>query len=176
MDASDKVRPEDVSDQSAAELTPTLKRATKTLRNALNEACSADVERADTGELIRVEEVLAIANEAAKEVISVRRRQRIRSSPEVPASAPSPTSRSVRAPDGREWRVFAVFPSTRTGRAVVRDTYARGWLSFDSQDETRRLAPIPEGWDTLSDDELVQLCERGESSPRRRRSKDLPSA
>jgi hypothetical protein len=176
MDASEKAKSEDAPDSAPAgtpvELAPTLKRATKTLRNALREACSTDVERADTGELIRVEEVLAIANEAAKEVISVRRRQRVRSASETELSPPMQTSRNVRAADGRDWRVFAVFPSSRRGRPVVRDTFAAGWLSFDSDDETRRLAPIPEKWGDLPDEEILKLCERAEPSARRRRSNE----
>src|SRR3954468_16900588 len=48
----------------------TFEHARTNLKHALDEACRADISRADTGELIRVEEVLAIANEAAKEAIS----------------------------------------------------------------------------------------------------------
>src|SRR5689334_7447837 len=162
-------------DSDAAPLQPTLERAESRLKSALEEACETDVERVDTGELIRVEEVLAIANEAAKEAISVRRRQRIGPSTEDQTPALRAASRSVRAADGREWRVFAVFPSSRPGRAVVRDDFAAGWLSFDSHNETRRLAPIPDAWGELSDDELIQLCERAERSSRRRKSNELPS-
>jgi hypothetical protein len=63
-------------DSDPAPLQPTLERAESRLKSALDEACQTDVERVNTGELIRVEEVLAIANEAAKEAVSVRRRLR----------------------------------------------------------------------------------------------------
>jgi hypothetical protein len=163
-------------------LTPALERAKSTLRDSLREACRANVDRADTGELIRIEEVLAIANEAAKEAISVRRRlrgerrRRSRTSGAIPQSSIPPTSRVIRAPDGNEWTVFAVYPSSRTARAGVRDAFTAGWLTFDSAGETRRLAPIPEQWDALSDDELLRLAETAEPSTRHRRSKDSPGS
>ena len=87
----------------------------KTLRSALDSACAADIDDADTAELIRIEEVLAIANEAAKKVVS-------------------------------------------------------GWLAFDSGMETRRVAPIPDDWETASDEALIELCERADVAPRRTRS------
>jgi hypothetical protein len=57
-------------------LEPALDEAKATLQEALDAACIADVERLDTGEMIRIEEVLAIANDAAKRVVSVKRRMR----------------------------------------------------------------------------------------------------
>ena len=57
-------------------LAPALDEAKATLQEALDAACTADVERLDTGEMIRIEEVLAIANDAAKRVVSMKRRMR----------------------------------------------------------------------------------------------------
>jgi hypothetical protein len=57
-------------------LEPKLTQAQQTLDRALEEACAVDVSKADTGEMIRIEETLAIAAEAAKEVVSVRLRRR----------------------------------------------------------------------------------------------------
>jgi hypothetical protein len=37
---------------------------------------------------------------------------------------------------------------------------ARGWLSFESDTGKRRLAPIPQRWESLSDTELTRLCEQ----------------
>ena len=54
-------------------LLPQLAHAKDTLKSALANACETDIDRANTGELIRIEETLAIANEAAKEAVSVRR-------------------------------------------------------------------------------------------------------
>ena len=173
----------DSNTQPAAdtELQPTLERATQTLAAALDQACAADIDRIDTGELIRVEEMLAIANEAAKEVISVRRRlhrshpgQRMSStSTERSATSSDVTSsRTLVDNDGRQWTVFAVYPSSTRGRSVLREGFANGWLSFDAGDETRRLAPIPEAWDQLPDLALLEMCAGAESSRPRRQSRD----
>ena len=48
---------------------------------------------------------------------------------------------------------------TQTRRAVLRGTYAHGWLCFDSDKEKRRLTPIPYDWTTCSD-ELLEVYER----------------
>src|ERR1051325_4721773 len=126
-------------------LRPKLERAQETLQLALDQACNADLGDADTGELIRLEEVLAIANEAAKEAVSVRRR--------LGRGRPGTAEghREIEDERGIRWTVFAVFPSTLTSeRAPLREPYTRGWLAFDSGMETRRLAPVPENWATLS--------------------------
>jgi hypothetical protein len=57
-------------------LEPRLAEAQQTLDRALDEACGVDVSKANTGEMIRIEETLAIAAAAAKEVVSVRLRRR----------------------------------------------------------------------------------------------------
>jgi hypothetical protein len=36
---------------------------------------------------------------------------------------------------------------------------ASGWLTFQSPTEKRRLAPIPQHWDQLSEAELERLCQ-----------------
>jgi hypothetical protein len=33
-----------------------------------------------------------------------------------------------------------------------------GWLTFESGDEKRRLAPVPEGWERLRPQRLELLC------------------
>ena len=166
------------NDRESAE--PALARATEILRSAVNEACSVDVNRIDTGELIRIEEVLAIANEAAKQVISVRRQARdqqhrdaasLQSEPATSSSGAA-QSRTLTDPAGRQWMVFAVYPSASRGRAVLREGYADGWLSFDAGDETRRVAPIPEGWEQLPESTLLTLCADADRSRPRRRPKD----
>ncbi|MFI5230187.1 MAG: hypothetical protein ACHQWU_14025 [Gemmatimonadales bacterium] len=146
----------------ASALEPTLERAKKKLKGALDEACTSDLEHADTGELIRIEEVLAIANEAAKEAVSVRRRLRS----QHPAGAAGGT-REIEDARGVKWSAFAVHPSQQSGRAALRERYREGWLSFDSGDETRRIAPIPDGWRGLPDADLIALCEQAEPAPRR---------
>src|ERR1700733_6172708 len=143
-------------------LRSTLDRAQKTLKTALDSACDTDLKSADTGELIRIEEVLAIANEAAKQAISVRRRlgRQSESTDEATPESPSrrdPGSREIEDAQGARWVVFAVRPSSPAGRASFRERYRNGWLTFDSGVETRRVAPIPDGWENLPDHELLAL-------------------
>lgn len=59
-------------------LDPQLAHAQKTLDDALEKACGVDVHKANTGEMIQIEETLQIAANAAKEVVSVRLRRRSR--------------------------------------------------------------------------------------------------
>jgi hypothetical protein len=61
-----------------ASLPPKLDNLEEQLETAREEICDIPhVSQLNTGELIRVEETLAIAAEAAKEVVSIRRRIRI---------------------------------------------------------------------------------------------------
>lgn len=54
-----------------------LREVEERLTETLTEVCDApSVEKLDTGELIRVEETLAIAAETAKEIVSLRRKRR----------------------------------------------------------------------------------------------------
>lgn len=58
-------------------LRPQLRRAENQLQDSLEEVCDAPpVEQVNTGELIKMEESLAIAAEAAKEAVSIRRKLR----------------------------------------------------------------------------------------------------
>lgn len=161
----------------------TLDRAKATLKHALVEACHADVDRLNTGELVRIEEVLTIATEAAREAISLRRRQRddrqfeaaIVARPRAAEShADAPTSREIEDAGGVRWAVFAVYPSLAADRASVREQFRDGWLSFDSGAETRRLAPIPHGWQQMDAAELLRLCENAERASRRGRTTIQP--
>jgi hypothetical protein len=154
---------------SVTELRPKLQRAKATLRSALKEACHADLERANTGELIRIEEVLAIANEAAKEAVSVRRRLSTEQHVATPMPPPA-LAREIVDERGIRWAVFAVVPTTSEDRPTVRERFRGGWLSFDSGEETRRLVPIPTGWQQLTDLELRVLWAQAEYTPRRAHS------
>jgi hypothetical protein len=62
--------------RKTAEFQPQLQQAQESLEVALKEACRLDVKKANTGELIHIDELLAIAGDSAKQVISVRRRMR----------------------------------------------------------------------------------------------------
>jgi hypothetical protein len=45
-------------------------------------------------------------------------------------------------------------------RIVLSEGYGRGWLTFESLHEKRRLLPIPGRWEDLSQSELRALCEK----------------
>lgn len=87
---------------------------------------------------------------------------------------------------GRKWDAWTVFPTSTERRSnaepVAEDrrrnveprirlghAMANGWLCFETAGEKRRLAPFPEAWDMMSDDELANLCDEADkaSSPRR---------
>lgn len=58
-------------------LRPQLDKIQDTIEQSLDEVCSSpSVKQINTGELIKIEETLAIAAEAAKEAVSLRRRMR----------------------------------------------------------------------------------------------------
>jgi len=66
-----------VSIDPSVPLQPQLQRLEDKIERSLDEVCAAPaVKDVDTGELIKIEETLAIAAEAAKEAVSLRRRLR----------------------------------------------------------------------------------------------------
>jgi hypothetical protein len=70
--------------------------------------------------------------------------------------------RQFRDAAGVEWKVSM---TTRSSPAVSRDhylpeSYREGWLLFESENEKRRLAPVPRDWESLSDEALAMLCAR----------------
>jgi hypothetical protein len=67
---------------------------------------------------------------------------------------------------GRRWQIWDTYPQVSKGRGVVREGFAGGWLTFETEHEKRRLAPVPAGWETRSTAELLLLLE--ESEPARR--------
>jgi|SRR5438874_9817646 len=160
-------------------LQPQLERAQAVLESSLDEACGVDLGQASTDELVRIEETLATASSAAKEVVSIRlrrRQRRLRAASESATStlsrpadvAPSVSQRIFEDIRGTRWRVFAVHPSSSTLESgALPDSYREGWLSFEAADERRRVAPIPAGWEELSIDELQLLCHRAQRAPKR---------
>ena len=99
--------------------------------------------------------------------------------------------RTFRDPRGREWEAWEVHPSSierrlaaerrkaprdepgrrrrKETRIVVDPHLSAGWVAFQSREERRRLAPIPEGWEALPDAELARLAERAQSLGKPRR-------
>lgn len=86
------------------------------------------------------------------------------------------THRTIRDPSGENWDVWQVEPllwdvtlgsESGSGRADTPDiasppmldpALANGWLCFESRIERRRLAPIPRGWERMTEAELHALC------------------
>ena len=67
-------------------------------------------------------------------------------------------NRSFTDRTGTEWSVRATVPSSR-GAGALPDAYSRGWLVFESSaGVVKRLAPIPDGWETVSHQSLELLC------------------
>jgi hypothetical protein len=163
-------------------LTPELREAEQALEAALTEACaSTPANEADTGELIQVDEMLEIASEAAKRAVSLRRRRRANRvtvqrqvgkgalADAEDAASPAATHRAFTDARGVTWDVFAVYPEARLSpHSQLKGTFPQGWLCYDSGTEKRRLSPIPENWQTLTDEELAKLAERAEVASRRR--------
>ena len=54
-------------------------------------------------------------------------------------------------------------------RVRIREGFEQGWLTFESPAGTKRLAPIPQGWDSLPDCDLEALCRAAMEAPRHRR-------
>jgi len=53
-------------------------------------------------------------------------------------------------------------------RVAVEPEFRKGWLAFQSGADWRRLAPIPEGWESISDNDLLALLARAVASEARR--------
>ena len=60
---------------------------------------------------------------------------------------------------GRDRRV-ANEPRHATPGALLPPNWREGWLMFESDEEVRRLAPIPDDWTSMADAELAGLLPR----------------
>jgi hypothetical protein len=174
-----------MSPRHSNSLVPQLREAELALKQALAEACVAKhPSRANTGELIRIHEVIQIAGNAAKLAITIRRRRRLQedqhteraimADAEATASL-GPGHRGFTDVRGITWDVFAVYPAgPALPQAQLREAFQQGWLCFESAVEKRRLGPIPRKWESLTDRELEQLSRAAEvaQSPRRRRGQE----
>jgi hypothetical protein len=60
---------------------------------------------------------------------------------------------------GVAWKVFRATPhSSPSGRErVLPEAFRDGWLVFECDAERRRLAPIPDDWEELAEEELERL-------------------
>jgi len=64
---------------------------------------------------------------------------------------------------GVTWRVW---PTTPRVGSVYDETLRGGWLTFESSEGRRRLAPIPAGWRDATPERLDLMC-RAASAVRR---------
>jgi hypothetical protein len=150
-------------------LRPKLEEAQRALDAALEEACETDVNNADSSELIRLEESLTVARDAAKQAISVLRRLH-QEQAEIQTTDPA-AHRSFTDERGVQWDAFEVYPSRATrGRSTLPPPYQEGWLSMQCPEGIRRLTPIPQGWRDLSREQFCELLEKAALAPRRTRS------
>lgn len=69
------------------------------------------------------------------------------------------TARVFEDSTGVRWEVFEVRRSSQKALAVSAGLEL-GWLAFGSGTNKRRLAPIPDNWQTVDDVELERLCGR----------------
>jgi hypothetical protein len=86
--------------------------------------------------------------------------------------------RHFRDKAGVEWQVFL---TARGSDAVSRgqflpEAYREGWLVFESAQEKRRLAPVPENWESLPNEALAALCEKASPQLSRTRPAEARSA
>ena len=147
-------------------LRPKLEEAQRALHAALDEACNTDVQGADTTELLRLEESLTVARDAAEKVIGI-----LSSLPpqhQPPEEVPSEMHRFFVDERGVQWDAFAVYPSRATqGRSTLPAPYDKGWLAIQCPDAIRRVTPIPPGWKECSHDEFCRLLETAVTAQRR---------
>jgi len=85
--------------------------------------------------------------------------------------------RIIRDADGLEWQVWETRPTGT--RLAVTPGFGDGWLAFERvvdkeskesggpRPEKHRLAPIPEGWAELPEQDLLQLLARARVATRR---------
>lgn len=165
------------------QLRPALERVQNELDSRLAEACENHGADESTGQLIRLEELLTNAAEAAKEAISIRRRlgaDRRAFSTEAPGAhgeAAADTVEGIRDfvdANGRLWHVWEVPPEQLSARARP-GTYAGdfegGWLAFESGDgaERRRLPGYPREWREMTNDLIEGLCRDAKPVARKKR-------
>jgi hypothetical protein len=85
-----------------------------------------------------------------------------RRSDDDPTVDPPVLERRKRQPDRRTG-------STDGSRIRIAEGLSRGWLAFEAGADKRRLAPIPGGWEQLTDAELAILCAKASRAPAKRR-------
>ena len=67
------------------------------------------------------------------------------------------------------WRAWSTTPGAGS---VYDEAHKAGWLTFESANERKRLAPIPRGWEEATAERLELMCRAADVV--RRRSGALP--
>ena len=62
---------------------------------------------------------------------------------------------------GITWKVWVV-SAPAAKRQTLPDSLRDGWLAFQSAAERRRLGPVPQDWESLSEDALLTLLAESE--------------
>jgi hypothetical protein len=57
---------------------------------------------------------------------------------------------------GMVWKVWVVAPPPAK-RVGLPEPLREGWLAFQSEAERRRIGPVPDGWESLTEDALLTL-------------------
>ena len=187
--------------QEPEPLRPMLRAAQSELAKHLDDACAHDdVNEESTAQLIRLEESLVDAAQAAKQAVSLRRRLRTdhgtddasesdeKDADQSVARRPS-VERRAAGPEGEEgtavrefrdargllWRAWAVTPGQMQPERLIGQRlgeYSEGWLAFETEDgsQRRRLPHHPEDWAQRTNQGLEILLERAEPVRVRRKS------
>jgi hypothetical protein len=64
----------------------------------------------------------------------------------------------------RRWRGDRRVATRRLARGIGA-ALVGGWVAFQAGPQRRRLAPVPDGWQRLSDAELAGLCRQAAPAP-----------
>ena len=64
---------------------------------------------------------------------------------------------------GTRWLVWSTTP---TQGAVLGGDMQKGWLTFESDMERRRLVPVPRDWENAADDRMELYCRAAQAVTR----------
>ena len=75
--------------------------------------------------------------------------------------------RELKDAEGIEWSVFEVKRASGARDLLVPGLMRTGWLCFENGTQKKRIAPIPAGWEELSDAALLALARDVSPQPKR---------
>lgn len=68
--------------------------------------------------------------------------------------------------EGKQWRVWYTRPRLAEVLSSLPPDWKDGWLTFESDGDKRRLAPVPRGWEDFSPARLDLLRRMAEPAPK----------